>query len=235
MAGKQRPSHATDDLTSSRIQATNYADVISPGDEPRRSVRATKGQHKAHEGSEEPAPKPKVGKSKGSKKAAEPEPEEDDDDGEDVIRCVCGHNVDDLDDMAFIACDECEVWQHNICMGVPLGEDEQPEHYYCEQCHPEDHKDLIKAIKNGEKPWLERQKAAKAAKNRRKSGGKKAGAKSGGGRQSRVSDIKPEGQAAASSSPAPAPAPTPVPASETSNKRKFQEEPPQVRRCHEYK
>ena len=38
-------------------------------------------------------------------------------------------------------------------------DDELPEKYYCEQCRPADHKNLLKKIKKGEKPWEERQKA----------------------------------------------------------------------------
>lgn len=195
------------------------------GEETRRSARATKGQHKAHEDSAEPNPKPKkTGKGKASKKASEPEPSEEEDEKEEVIRCVCGHNEDDTDGMMFIACETCDVWQHNICMGVTTDEDQQPDNYFCEQCQPDDHKELLEAMARGEKPWLERQRAAKlAAKNRRKSGGKKNNAK--GTQQSKVSDIKPKAETAVSSSPVPGP---PAATQESGNKRKFVEEVPQV-------
>lgn len=192
------------------------ANIITTAEETRRSGRATKGQHKKLEDEPEPTPKPKSkkgGKPKASKKNAEPTPSDDagDDDegGDEVIRCVCGHNEDDIAGKKFIACDACEVWQHNDCMGVPLKEEDQPEHYFCEQCRPEDHEELVAAIERGEPIWLERQKAAK--------GGKR---KSKGGRQSRVSNIKPD-DAAVSSSPAP-------PTKEAGNKRKFEEEVPEV-------
>jgi len=104
-------------------------------------------------------------------------------------------------------------------MGWPIEADEKTP-YYCEQCHPEDHPELLAAIKKGEPIWLERQKAFKS----KRKGGKK-GQK--GGRQSRVSDIKPEGSdGAASSSPAPSTS------QDNGSKRKFQEEIPEVRMLH---
>ena len=106
-------------------------------------------------------------------------------------------------------------------MGIPTEEEDVPEHYFCERCQPEDHKELLEGIKRGEKPWLDREKAAKNA--RRKSG--KKGKK--GGRQSRVSNVKIDAPEEAVSE-SPAPAPEPAPSSETGTKRKFEEEPPQV-------
>ncbi|ORZ00619.1 hypothetical protein BCR43DRAFT_511598 [Syncephalastrum racemosum] len=62
-----------------------------------------------------------------------PSDEESTDSGS-VTRCVCqeSHNVG-----LMVQCDQCEVWQHCECMG--LGEQDIPEHYYCEQCKPENH------------------------------------------------------------------------------------------------
>ncbi|KAF8320709.1 hypothetical protein DL93DRAFT_2073355 [Clavulina sp. PMI_390] len=37
-----------------------------------------------------------------------------------------------------VQCEECEVWQHGICMGIELEED-CPEKYYCELCRPDLH------------------------------------------------------------------------------------------------
>lgn len=59
-------------------------------------------------------------------------------------------------------------------MGLP--DDYAPESYFCEQCKPEDHKELLAAIARGEKP------EAIAARNRaaaeeEKAGGKKKGRK----------------------------------------------------------
>jgi hypothetical protein len=88
-----------------------------------------------------------------------------------------------------ICCDNCEAWQHNDCMGLP--DDYAPEKYFCEQCKPEDHKELLAAIARGEKPWEEVARkreaaAAEAEKALKKKGGKK-GRKSG----ARASDVQP--------------------------------------------
>jgi transcription initiation factor IIF auxiliary subunit len=63
---------------------------------------------------------------------------------------------------AMICCDKCSAWQHNQCMGLP--EDYEADVYFCEQCKPEEHKDLLNAIKRGEKPWEEAQQKREAAK-----------------------------------------------------------------------
>ncbi|KAI8981016.1 hypothetical protein BDB01DRAFT_179881 [Pilobolus umbonatus] len=51
-----------------------------------------------------------------------------------ITRCVCGetYNVG-----LMVQCDKCEVWQHCECMG--LEEPDIPDHYYCEECKPENH------------------------------------------------------------------------------------------------
>lgn len=146
-------------------------------DEPRRSGRATKGQHNAKDREDtDGTPKPK-GKGKGKKAKAEPEPEEEE---EEYIRCVCGHYEEEEDEpRAMICCDKCSAWQHNDCMGLP--EDYSPDKYFCEQCKPSDHKELLAAMKRGEKPWEEQArhreqlKAEKAAKKKGKKGGRKSG------------------------------------------------------------
>ena len=142
-----------------------------------------------------------------------PEVEEDEEESSEVIRCVCGHNKDDVEGMDFIECEKCNVWQHNVCVGI-LGQDEVPDQYFCEQCAPENHQELLAAIEKGEPIWEERAEEAKRRKNEKK-GSKK-------NKRSRVSEVKPSGTVAASSSPAPA-------ASQASGtKRKFEEETPQV-------
>lgn len=157
-------------------------------DEPaRRSGRATKGQYtKDRDISEDlPATKKKEkGKGKATKaKATEQEPEEEEEEDEN-IRCVCGEYDPDEEGRAMICCDECEAWQHNDCMG--LADDYAPDKYFCELHGPDDHKDLLAAMKRGEKPWEEnrrRMEAEKLAASKKK-GGKK-GRKSG----ARVSEV----------------------------------------------
>ncbi|KAJ9607186.1 Transcription factor bye1 [Cladophialophora chaetospira] len=148
-------------------------------DEPRRSGRATKGQHTKERDADDAATK-KKGKGKGSKAKAveEEEPEE-------IIRCVCGQYEEEEDNpRTMICCDKCSAWQHNSCMGLP--EDYEPDKYFCEQCKPQDHKDLIAAIERGEKPWEAAIKAREIelAEKAKKKG--KKGRKSGAGRTSEV-------------------------------------------------
>ncbi|KIW15785.1 hypothetical protein PV08_05835 [Exophiala spinifera] len=147
-------------------------------DEPRRSGRATKGQYTKDRDIQEDAPK-KKGKEKASKAKAveEEEPEE-------TIRCICGTYEEEEDvPRAMICCDKCAAWQHNSCMG--LAEDYEAETYFCEQCRPEDHKDLLAAIARGEKPWEE---ALRKFEEKTKKKGKK-GRKSGAGRASEVPSV----------------------------------------------
>lgn len=72
-----------------------------------------------------------------------------------------------------ICCDKCAVWQHNECMEIPdkLPEGEQ---YFCEQCRPDLHEDLLAKIARGEKPWEERAKQREEERSKgRKGRGKK--------------------------------------------------------------
>ncbi|QIX01875.1 hypothetical protein AMS68_007392 [Peltaster fructicola] len=146
------------------------------GDEPRRSGRATKGQHNKHSSnSPGPGPKPEKKPNKKGKKAAATETQSDaEDDAEEVIRCICG-NEDPSDKRAFIGCDACSAWQHNVCMGMPDDEDEVGEHYFCEQCRPEEHGETLEALAQGEKIWELRNKLfnndKKKGKGRKSKGG----------------------------------------------------------------
>jgi hypothetical protein len=86
-----------------------------------------------------------------------------------------------------IACDECTAWQHNDCMEVLV----VPETYYCEQCRPDLHADLLARVERGEKPWeeraKERERQAEELRTKKKRGGKRGGRKS-----AKSGDIKPE-------------------------------------------
>lgn len=174
--------------------------------EPRRSVRSTKGQHKALDALETPLEPKRRGK-KSSKKQSEPEPETEEDE---LIRCVCGATSQDgyAEDEPWIGCEGCGVWQHNVCVGMSIfGEDLEDVTYYCEQCKPEDHKDLVEAIAKGEKPWEEKRRQyeeEKAAEEEDKK--KKKGTKKGKKRQSELSQDDPRSsQKSAMSSASPAP------------------------------
>lgn len=149
--------------------------------EPRRSVRATKGQHtKAFD---EVAPGPmKRRQSKKGKEAQEPETETEDQQPE-VIRCVCGATEQDEDPGgAWICCETCATWQHTVCVGVSSFLEDIPEHYWCEKCRPQNHTELLEGIAKGEKPWEARQKAHSERKVRR------GGRKPKGGRKSDPKD-----------------------------------------------
>ncbi|GAB7349288.1 hypothetical protein MBLNU459_g8433t1 [Dothideomycetes sp. NU459] len=201
-------------------------------DEPRRSGRATKGQHKALEDSADGAPKPptkKAATKKGAKKSSEPEPddqeeveEEVEDDG--TIRCICGYTEDDIGNTTFVSCDACEVWQHNVCMGLPTDASLLPEHYMCEECQPDDHKETVAALAKGEKIWIDRKRAheeeLRRIRNEKKKGSRKSTGK--GSRQSLARGKADLLSDAVSTSPAPAAS------SESGTKRKFEEESSQV-------
>lgn len=81
--------------------------------------------------------KPGPKKSKLARNVVESSDEESSDAGS-VTRCICGesHNLG-----LMVQCDKCEVWQHCECIG--LIQEKLPDHYYCDQCQPENHQ-LIK-------------------------------------------------------------------------------------------
>ncbi|TKA55483.1 hypothetical protein B0A55_11766, partial [Friedmanniomyces simplex] len=99
-------------------------------EEPRRSGRATKGHHA--KASSSPAPNPqKPAKANKSKSKKSQEGDADEDDG--YVRCICGDGNDPRDKRPFIGCEACLAWQHNICMGMPVDEEDIPDHYLCEE------------------------------------------------------------------------------------------------------
>lgn len=166
--------------------------------EPRRSVRATKGQHtKAFDELEAPAPKRRQTK---KNKKAQVQEKEQSQDPEEVIRCVCGATEQDEDSgEAWISCETCFVWQHNVCVGVSSYEDEIPENYWCEECKPENHKELLDAIARGERLWEARRKAHEEETERKKKrGGRKKGKR---GSDTREDAEKDAAQAKASPTP----------------------------------
>jgi len=132
---------------------------------------------------DQPAETKKRGK-KGKKQAAAEEDEEE------IIRCVCGAvTTEDDNGEAWIACDNCGVWQHNVCVGVSPFEDETPEKYLCEQCDVVFHKVLLDGIKRGEKPWEDRQRAHEIKQREEEEATKKGKGKKGKGNK-RLSDQK---------------------------------------------
>ena len=171
----------------------------------RRSGRATKGQHSKESSS--PAPKSKPAKSgkKSTKKATSQAPSEEDSE-EDVIRCICGDD-NEKDKRAFIGCDACQVWQHNVCMGMPEDDDDVPDHYFCEECRSEEHQETIQALERGEKIWETRlgiwKKEKKMSKQRKSKGGVEA--KPGWLKKDVPAEKEEEVEEKAEESPVPAP------------------------------
>lgn len=173
----------------------------------RRSGRATKGQHtKNVEAAEVPPTKRarKGNRSKPSKQAeATPPPEED---ADAIIRCICGYvEEDEDDDRVMIVCDNCEAWQHNECMEVSENTKDLPDQYFCEQCKPEDHRDLLAKVARGEKPWEERAKEREREEAERKSRKRKGGKR---GKKGRASEVKVD-TASANGTPSSTPAAKP--------------------------
>ncbi|KAJ5913965.1 hypothetical protein N7504_002848 [Penicillium tannophilum] len=228
MAGKQS---YTNHLSGAALHATRHwertgskdrqhlnSPLITMSDEPRRSGRATKGQHKNLELPDAPSKKGK-GKSpkekSGSKASAEPTPgPSEDGEEEEIIRCICGEYEEEEDvERDMICCDQCSAWQHNDCMGLVFAKGAEPDQYYCEQCRPENHKELLEKIARGEKPWEEvaerRRQEAEDKKSKRKKG------KKGSSRKSRPSESKTEAstpaRAGTSATPGPPHSPTPAP------------------------
>ncbi|KAF9890205.1 hypothetical protein FE257_006117 [Aspergillus nanangensis] len=218
-------------------------------DEPRRSGRSTKGQHKnldlVADAPSKKARSKSQSKDKPSKTSVEPtsapsEGEEEEEEEEEIIRCICGEYEEEEDvERDMICCDQCSAWQHNDCMGLTFAKGEEPDQYFCEQCKPENHRELLDKIARGEKPWEEaaekRRKAAEEKKSRRRKGKK--------GRRGRPSEAKTEAstpaRTAASTTPAPTASaqgqPSATPASEkhddasearstSAQKRKFEEQ-----------
>ncbi|KXS96149.1 hypothetical protein AC578_2306 [Pseudocercospora eumusae] len=196
-------------------------------DEPRRSGRATKGQHKNASSSPAPTPKPPAvapgkattAKSKPNKKSQDPAPEDDDDDDE-TIRCICG-NDNPKDKRAFIGCEACQVWQHNVCMGVPDDEDDIPDHYFCEECAPSEHQETLQAISRGEKIWEVRNKIFQNEKKMSKSRKQKTK----NGEEFRPGWLKKDVPVVPAKTPTPPPAASPAASAsngtrDNSNKRK---------------
>ncbi|KAF9049757.1 hypothetical protein BJ165DRAFT_1453476 [Panaeolus papilionaceus] len=74
--------------------------------------------------------------------------EYNDEDDQGITRCICGSTEDDPDAGEFmVQCETCKVWQHGLCMGY-LSEDQvHDDDYYCEECRPDLHTDLVRKTK----------------------------------------------------------------------------------------
>ncbi|KAL3470761.1 transcription factor S-II, central domain-containing protein [Aspergillus californicus] len=196
-------------------------------DEPRRSGRSTKGQHKNLDMIESPAKKAKAKAHAKDKPKPSAEPTPAPSEQEEIIRCICGqYEEEEETERDMICCDQCSAWQHNDCMGLPYAKGEVPDQYFCEQCKPENHKVLLEKIARGEKPWEEvaEKRRLKAEEELRQEEllkqSKRAKGKKGkkGGKRGRTSEVKPDTStpARATTSTAPRASPTPSTAPEPS-------------------
>jgi len=196
-------------------------------DEIRRSGRATKGQHTKNIEAAETTPSAKRGaKGKGSKAKPVNEPSSPaaDDDDDAIIRCICGCIKDEDDGRVMICCDMCEAWQHNECMEISEDSDELPDQYFCEQCKPEDHTELLAKVARGEKPWEERAEQREREEAEKK-GRKRKGKKGKKGRASEVKKDEAQSNSAAAAAPvASSPVQPETPKVETGQKRKLEVE-----------
>lgn len=78
-------------------------------------------------------------------------PVNEEEDGENVS-CVCGPGADpDGFDGLWIACDNCNVWQHQMCMGAAVPQNKTST-YECQVCNPYAHRALLQKIRSGE--WV---------------------------------------------------------------------------------
>ncbi|KAI5459374.1 SPOC domain-containing protein [Mariannaea sp. PMI_226] len=200
-------------VRATKGQHTKSFDELEPATVPKK--RQTKKTKKAKEAEQEQEQEQAQAQAEeqGQEPEQEPEPEQEnepeqeqeqeqdqDDDEEEIIRCVCGATEQDEDSgEAWIACETCGAWQHNVCVGVSSYDDEIPEHYWCEQCRPQDHKELLDGIAKGEKPWEARRKAHEEKK--KKKGSRK-------GKSKRTSDPKEELEKATKTKASPVPEPS---------------------------
>lgn len=46
-----------------------------------------------------------------------------------------------------VQCETCKVWQHGLCMGYKSEDQLQNDDYYCEECKPELHIELLKYVR----------------------------------------------------------------------------------------
>ncbi|KAF7587775.1 hypothetical protein BBP40_006735, partial [Aspergillus hancockii] len=102
-------------------------------EEPRRSGRSTKGQHKNLDLIPETPAKKSKSKAQPKEKAPKPsvEPTPAPSEEEEIIRCICGEYEEEEDvERDMICCDQCSAWQHNDCMGLTFAKGEEPDEYF---------------------------------------------------------------------------------------------------------
>lgn len=66
----------------------------------------------------------------------------------DSVRCVCGAISDDSGHV--LSCDQCNVWQHNACMGAAVPKNPRKAKYMCQMCDPWAHRELLARLRRQE-------------------------------------------------------------------------------------
>ncbi|KIM31458.1 hypothetical protein M408DRAFT_21492, partial [Serendipita vermifera MAFF 305830] len=130
----------SDEQLNGNLNGTDPASTSSGG-----GARTTK---RVRDGTEEPVEEKKPRSLKRGAKvieesdmAVDGEGDGDEDGGD--TRCVCGKGDSDEGGL-MVMCETCKVWQHTQCMGIP--DDNVPDHYWCEQCMPDLHTELLKRL-----------------------------------------------------------------------------------------
>jgi hypothetical protein len=117
-------------------------------------------------------------------------------------------------------------------MGVSEVAEEIGDHYFCEQCKPQDHVELLAQIARGEKPWEARNEEARRREEEERKA-RKRGKKGKKGRKSEpqvVEKNKEVNGTPTSAPPPPPPEPLPVQVETTVPKPIAQPEPGQKRK-----
>lgn len=64
-----------------------------------------------------------------------------------TIACVCGNKDENDVEGEWVACDQCNVWQHVACMEDGVPKDKEGDEYLCQQCDPFTHRKLIRRLR----------------------------------------------------------------------------------------
>ncbi|KAF8342056.1 uncharacterized protein EI90DRAFT_3285224 [Cantharellus anzutake] len=143
---------------------SNRAPKASKDDEFPKSRRS--GSHKARADSshlEDTRSSQRASKNGAEVSPLEDPTREEDEEDSGVTRCVCDEAETETKEMGFmVQCEQCNVWQHGICMGIEREED-CPEKYYCEECRPDLHTALLEELERRAKAASRRD--AKKAKS----------------------------------------------------------------------
>ncbi|KAJ3919430.1 hypothetical protein F5877DRAFT_90032 [Lentinula edodes] len=141
---KRPKQEDTDDLTEDRKNGTAHSVSTS-------SNSSTQGSTKSKRKPKEKLPPPEETSDTTKPPLLPPEmaasegQEEEEEGG--ITRCVCGNTEDDPDAGEFmVQCETCKVWQHGLCMGFESEDQLHDGDYYCEQCRPDMHVDLLKKL-----------------------------------------------------------------------------------------